>query len=104
MTSMPASRSARAITFAPRSCPSSPGFATSTRIFCSLAIVVLGTQLGYNNARAESVISLRLHVEAAPQIPASGGAIRFPRLRDLQDLLRLRHFALAIRLPDSVVD
>src|SRR5262245_23778433 len=30
---MPASRSARAITFAPRSCPSSPGFATSTRIF-----------------------------------------------------------------------
>src|SRR6267142_4776750 len=30
---MPASRSARAITFAPRSCPSSPGFAISTRIF-----------------------------------------------------------------------
>src|SRR5437773_551272 len=36
MTSMPASRSARAITFAPRSCPSSPGLATSTRIFCSV--------------------------------------------------------------------
>src|ERR1043166_1773338 len=33
MTSMPASRSARAMTFAPRSCPSRPGFATSTRIF-----------------------------------------------------------------------
>src|ERR1700682_2644115 len=32
MTSMPASRSARAITLAPRSCPSSPGFATNTRI------------------------------------------------------------------------
>src|SRR5690348_11561147 len=30
-TSMPASRSARATTFAPRSCPSSPGLPTSTR-------------------------------------------------------------------------
>src|SRR5487761_646685 len=35
MTSMPASRSARAIIFAPRSCPSSPGFAISTRIVLS---------------------------------------------------------------------
>src|SRR5688572_23271346 len=33
---MPASRSARAITFAPRSCPSSPGFATRTRIRFSI--------------------------------------------------------------------
>src|SRR5689334_15402945 len=32
---MPASRSARAMIFAPRSCPSSPGFATTTRIFRS---------------------------------------------------------------------
>src|SRR2546428_5920700 len=32
MTSMPASRSARAITLAPRSCPSRPGLATNTRI------------------------------------------------------------------------
>src|SRR5690606_39377896 len=32
MTSMPASRSARAMTFAPRSCPSRPGLATKTRI------------------------------------------------------------------------
>src|SRR3954453_16497111 len=30
---MPASRSARAMIFAPRSCPSRPGFATTTRIF-----------------------------------------------------------------------
>src|SRR5580698_5034072 len=35
MTSIPASRRARAITFAPRSCPSSPGLATNTRIFFS---------------------------------------------------------------------
>src|SRR4051812_29069349 len=33
---MPASRSARAMIFAPRSCPSSPGFAINTRIFRSL--------------------------------------------------------------------
>src|SRR5882757_3972913 len=32
---MPASRKARAMTLAPRSCPSRPGFATSTRIFRS---------------------------------------------------------------------
>src|SRR4051812_13422053 len=32
MTSMPASRSARAMTFAPRSCPSRPGLAMTTRI------------------------------------------------------------------------
>src|SRR5215211_3932972 len=33
MTSMPASRSARAMILAPRSCPSRPGLATTTRIF-----------------------------------------------------------------------
>src|SRR5947207_3435855 len=33
MTSMPASRNARAMIFAPRSWPSSPGFATTTLIF-----------------------------------------------------------------------
>src|SRR6516225_2761432 len=35
MTSMPASRSALAMTFAPRSWPSRPGLAMSTRIFFS---------------------------------------------------------------------
>src|SRR5262249_10337127 len=36
MTSMPASRSARAMTFPPRSCPSRPGLAIRTRIGLSL--------------------------------------------------------------------
>src|ERR1051326_6588992 len=36
MTSKPASRKARAMTFAPRSWPSRPGFATTTRIFSLL--------------------------------------------------------------------
>src|SRR4051794_13840820 len=35
---MPASRSARAMIFAPRSCPSSPGLATTTRILRSSAM------------------------------------------------------------------
>src|SRR3954454_20883990 len=37
MPSNPASRSARAITLAPRSCPSRPGLATTTRYRCSTA-------------------------------------------------------------------
>src|SRR5579862_7405593 len=35
MTSIPASRNARAMIFAPRSCPSRPAFAITTRIFCA---------------------------------------------------------------------
>src|SRR3954451_10668370 len=64
MTSIPASRSARAMIFAPRSCPSRPGLATTTRIlrlagsgmdgselygrggFASLAGLEVGRQLG----------------------------------------------------------
>src|SRR4051812_32818787 len=42
MTSMPASRSARAMIFAPRSCPSRPGLATTTRIFLFVAVVMSG--------------------------------------------------------------
>src|SRR5881227_2180830 len=38
MTSIPASRSARAMILAPRSCPSRPGLATTTRILRSEAI------------------------------------------------------------------
>ena len=40
MTSMPASRSARAMTFAPRSWPSSPGFAMTTRILPAIAPIL----------------------------------------------------------------
>src|SRR6478735_1786907 len=42
MTSMPASRSARAMIFAPRSCPSKPGLATTTRIFLFVAVGMSG--------------------------------------------------------------
>src|SRR5712691_1339014 len=45
MTSMPASRNARATTFAPRSWPSSPGFAISTRIFFAIGITSVEERL-----------------------------------------------------------
>src|SRR5215831_4868907 len=45
MTSMPASRNARAMIFAPRSCPSSPGFAMTTLIFPATARRLLVAEL-----------------------------------------------------------
>src|SRR5689334_11743124 len=42
MTSMPASLSALAITLAPRSCPSRPGFAITTRVFLAIGAAVYG--------------------------------------------------------------
>src|SRR5262245_48120418 len=41
MTSIPASRNARAITLAPRSWPSRPGFAITTRILCVISTLSL---------------------------------------------------------------
>src|SRR5438105_10677774 len=42
MTSMPASRSARAITLAPRSCPSRPTLAMTTRVLRAIGAAVYG--------------------------------------------------------------
>src|SRR5215831_6133740 len=63
MTSMPASRNARAMIFAPRSCPSRPGFAMTTLIFrATTAEFSLGSTepkgvvwLGTRRARFEMV-------------------------------------------------
>src|SRR5581483_5475893 len=71
MTSMPASRSARATIFAPRSCPSSPGFATTTRILRSTPPILwkwragpLGSALHLRvYLPAERVISFQLILE-----------------------------------------
>src|SRR4051794_10310796 len=83
MTSMPASRSARAMIFAPRSCPSRPGLATTTRIFrppCSLcaglsAVPSIAGQL----IRPDTLWSVRTPLVAlvaalALAIPASASA------------------------------
>src|SRR3982751_244217 len=60
MTSIPASRNARAMIFAPRSCPSRPGFATTTLIFP-------GTVGQYRNVKLTVV-------GCSPAWPNPGGA------------------------------
>src|SRR5205085_4027710 len=107
MTSMPASRSARAMIFAPRSCPSRPGLATTTRIFlwvaasmraahpidrraiprrrCSLATVV-GGGLG------RMLLACSLAVLALSGSPASGRHLE----TTLQDDAVLLHSAPAL--------
>src|SRR5438477_3316708 len=52
MTSMPASRKARAMIFAPRSWPSRPGFAMTTLIFRATACEVYGGGVGGSVRRA----------------------------------------------------
>src|SRR4051794_30531188 len=64
MTSMPASRSARAMIFAPRSCPSRPGLATTTRI---LRLTVSGIGAGKSmtpRPQVERLRDLDVHVHA----------------------------------------
>src|SRR5687767_7242118 len=51
MTSMPASRRALAMIFAPRSCPSSPGFATTT--------LILRPSIGRGSLRCGAVLNRR---------------------------------------------
>src|SRR5580700_3045369 len=58
ITSMPASRSARAITLAPRSCPSRPGLATSTRIGRDMVYLEVRLFLVSAEHRAERVADL----------------------------------------------
>src|SRR4051794_15818886 len=45
MTSIPASRNARAMIFAPRSCPSRPGLATTTRILRWVEVSAMGAAM-----------------------------------------------------------
>src|SRR3569623_2117251 len=56
MTSMPASRSARAMIFAPRSWPSRPGLATTTRILRCVAVALIP---GRNNRPADAAAPRR---------------------------------------------
>src|SRR4051794_18326545 len=61
---MPASRNARAITFAPRSCPSRPGFATSTRIFRLVPTVIVYSSLAISSRSALATASLLIIPDA----------------------------------------
>src|SRR3954469_17366417 len=62
MTSMPASRSARAMIFAPRSCPSSPGLATTTRILrVEVAASMEASSLGRRAPGSGDLLHDQLH-------------------------------------------
>src|SRR5579872_2784583 len=106
MTSIPASRKARAMTFAPRSWPSRPGFATRTRIFRSVIEIIKSqptpaTQRNLNRPGSPFVRVLqRLDVEASPQVPARDTAVRRPGLCDFFHDMRLGKFAFHIVLAD----
>src|SRR5437667_10945794 len=90
MTSIPASRSARASTFAPRSCPSSPGFATRTRIFRSATRVRAGTARNtFRRARARLSHRANAYKERIPPRTLPEG--RFLDVRDYAKLDPLRH-------------
>src|ERR1700754_4068226 len=91
MTSMPASRRARAMIFAPRSWPSRPGLATTTRIFW----LVLGADIGRGRGGSMAARALATrggaarvdgtHVRRGPEGPR-GPAFEAgrPRLRHLE--------------------
>src|SRR5436305_10575531 len=98
MTSMPASRRARAMTLAPRSCPSRPGLATSTRIFCSAMQHHLNTERTRDHRDSfASALGLKcLDIQAAPHIPAGHAPVWFPGARDLFHVLGLRQLSLAV--------
>src|SRR5579859_8284923 len=84
MTSMPASRKARAMTFAPRSCPSSPGLATRTRIFLFTSEVMrepeIITARPPTSRPHPGFSKLYRDIQRAPHVPARDRAIRVPAL------------------------
>src|SRR4029079_17030583 len=81
MTSMPASRSARAMILAPRSCPSRPGFATTTRILRSAMAASLWRAVGERPATDErAVVGAGAGAEARPHEPALRTARAQPQL------------------------
>src|SRR5919204_6821194 len=80
MTSMPASRSARAMIFAPRSCPSRPGLAITTRIFpatfreyMSVQVEVVGCSPAWPNpggAQSGYLVNGRVLLDCGPGVLA----------------------------------
>src|SRR3954466_5275418 len=75
MTSNPASRRARAITLAPRSCPSRPGLATTTRYRCSTARLPAPATEVFDCLMATLVVSHACSTSSktsAPDLGASG--------------------------------
>src|SRR4029450_13005868 len=106
MTSMPASRSARAMIFAPRSWPSRPGFAITTRIFPAtigqyrnVKLTVVGSSPAWPNPGGAQSGYL---VEGPGRLRPDCGPAVLPRLRELDsangwprvDAIVVSHFHL----------
>src|SRR5450755_2650837 len=105
---MPASRKARAMTLAPRSWPSRPGFATKTRILASSDTsqfkhrVSRGAQGTVVSREAKLRRQLNgFDIETAPKIPAGNAAIRLPAFGDLFHLRGLGQFPLVVVLSNG---
>src|SRR5437763_215449 len=108
---MPASRSARAMIFAPRSCPSTPGLATTTRLFecvsagiCSLSLCArVGARAYVPRGRRQDVdrctgvlmgVRAREHLRIEPWQDAREHARREP--------LQIAHRHACDHLPDAL--
>src|SRR3954452_10168981 len=103
MTSIPSSRRARAMIFAPRSCPSSPGFAITTPIFratmgkyMNVKLTVAGCSPAWPNPGGAQSGYL---VEGAGRLLLDCGPGVLARLRSrepwpLVDAIALTHFHL----------
>src|SRR5919206_1180147 len=98
MTSMPASRSARAMILAPRSCPSRPGFAITTRIFRAtvgqyrnVKLIVVGSSPAWPNpGGAQSGYLL----ESSGRLLLDCGPGVLPRLREAEGWPRIEAIAI----------
>src|SRR5215471_18171887 len=106
MTSIPASRSARAITFAPRSWPSSPTLAITTRVFRATGAAVYGratdrrgllTRLAEPRRRAIRLPRGRRRRPSAPRLRAGGARPPARARRRLAAHRRRRDHPLAPR-------
>src|SRR5213593_2174282 len=86
MTSMPASRNARATTFAPRSCPSSPGFAITTRIVFEPCFAI---ELGVRSDGCAGLLAGEMILGALPrsQSPTPGARDMARNARDWIDFV-----------------
>src|SRR2546421_8465225 len=106
---MPASRSARAMIFAPRSCPSRPGFATTTRIFLPLfAPASMARASLPAGPPGPAATALLLDLDRHPHGLGVHGAVDVPGTGLLEPVLEgpghhLFGLELALRVDDRVV-
>src|SRR3954468_23594342 len=95
---MPASSSARAMILAPRSWPSRPGFATTTRILRLPACAPVAEV-----SAVPSTGPRLLHNDLLPHLHGVNQAVDGPRPLRLEAVLEVARLRLALRAPAAVV-